>query len=76
MKMDSTKSPVTITKIASPIASGDWHDKPMRYEVTGLPEVQRFSTKKAALEWASLRPKFATFNEAFHASMKRAGLYA
>jgi hypothetical protein len=66
----------TIEKLDRPEQCGDWHDKPMRYVVKGLPELQKFSTKKAAQQWASLRPKFASFNETFHASMKQAGIYA
>lgn len=66
----------TIAKLGSAEHCGDWHDKPLRYIVTGLPEVQKFSTKKDAEKWARLRPKFPTYNETFHAWMKQAGVYA
>lgn len=55
---------ITIEAIA-PEASGDWHDKPSRYAVKGPgAEVQKFSTKKDAQKYASLRRKAATQTEA------------
>lgn len=55
---------VTISKIA-PLFHGDWHDKPLRYEVRGPGvDLQRFSTKKDALRYASIRRKSADQNEA------------
>jgi hypothetical protein len=46
-------------------ACGDWHDKPVRYSVTGPNnELQKFSTKKDALKYASLRRRAASQQEA------------
>lgn len=37
-------------------ASGDWHDKPVRWAVIGpAAEVQKFSTRKAAEKYRVLR---------------------
>lgn len=55
---------ITIEAI-KPEAWGDWHDKPLRYAVKGPgAEVQKFSTKKDALKYASIRRKAATQAEA------------
>lgn len=36
--------------------SGDWHDKPLRYRVTGPnAEIQKFSTKKDAERYSRIR---------------------
>lgn len=53
----------TITKLDRPIHSGDWHDRPLRHQVTG-PEIQNFSTKKEALRWCSIRRKASSFSDA------------
>lgn len=46
---------MTITRIPAE-ASGDWHDKPLRWAVTGPgTEVQKFSTRKDARRYRSLR---------------------
>jgi hypothetical protein len=61
----------TVTKLDRPEHAGDWHDKPLRYRVDGLPEIQKFSTKKRAHAWARIRRKCATFNEACAISIAR-----
>lgn len=54
----------TITPIIPPEHSGDWHDKPLKWQVNGLPEVQKFCTKKDAQAWIRIRKKVSSFNEA------------
>lgn len=65
-----------ISRLAVPIRAGDWHDRPLKWTVTGLPEVQHFATKKDAISWARLRVKCATFNECFTRFMQKGGIYA
>ena len=46
---------------------GDWHDKPLRYSVRGPgAEVQKFSTKKEAQRYASIRRRSADRQAAYH----------
>jgi hypothetical protein len=46
---------------------GDWHDKPVRYSVTGPnAEVQKFSTKKEAERYARMRRRAESQNEAMN----------
>ena len=46
---------ITIIRIPTQ-ASGDWHDKPLRWAVNGpAGEVQKFSTRKEACRYKSLR---------------------
>lgn len=66
---------LTIQKLASPVRSGDWHDKPMRWEVLGA-ERQMFATKKNATLWAKLRKASGSFNDTFMKYMQAHGLYA
>lgn len=54
----------TITPIIPPEHSGDWHDKPLKWQVNGLPEVQKFPTKKDARMWIRIRKKAPSFIEA------------
>jgi hypothetical protein len=50
-----TSRAITIIRIATQ-ASGDWHDKPLHWVVSGpAGEVQKFSTKKEARRYKSLR---------------------
>lgn len=60
---------VVVVALPAPIRSGDWHDKPLKWEVIGPGnEVQRFSTKKWALRYASIRrrsPDYSTASRAF-----------
>ena len=52
---------ITVSRIPDE-ASGDWHDKPLRYIVTGpAGEVQKFSTRKDAERYKSLR--FQSYNQ-------------
>lgn len=51
---------LTITRLERPEHCGDWHDKPLRWVVTGA-EIQKFSTKKDAMLWARSRRKAASF---------------
>jgi len=51
---------INIVKLAHEERCGDWHDKPLRYAVNGpRSECQKFSTKKDALRYASLRRRNA-----------------
>jgi hypothetical protein len=60
-----------IIEAIAPIACGDWHDKPLRYEVRGPDaELQLFSTKKDAMKYASLRRRAATQHEAIRKSLR------
>lgn len=44
---------------------GDWHDRPLRWEVRGPNgELQKFSTKKWAEKYAALRRSSVTEHEA------------
>lgn len=47
---------ITVSRLPHPEASGDWHDKPLRWVVTGpASELQKFSTQKEARRYKSLR---------------------
>lgn len=47
---------IKIVKLEREEHCGDWHDKPLRYAVNGpRSECQKFSTKKDARKYASLR---------------------
>jgi hypothetical protein len=52
-----TKRPIVkVSKLDVPYASGDWHDPPIKWKVTG-PDAERqdFSTKKDATKYARIR---------------------
>jgi hypothetical protein len=51
-----------ITKLDHPEHCGDWHDRPLKWKVSG-PEVQKFSTKKEAQTWVKIR-RHTTFKKA------------
>jgi len=54
-----------IERLPEPIPSGDWHDKPLRWTVSGPgDEVQHFRTKKDARTYLRIRKNVATFREA------------
>lgn len=54
----TTKTEISISKLDHPQHYGDWHDKPLRYQVSGpRSECQLFATKKNALAYASIRRK-------------------
>lgn len=56
---------ITVEKMESEVQSGDWHDKPLKWEVKGPGnERQMFSTKADASKYASIRRKSSSFNEA------------
>jgi len=47
---------ITITKLSSPVHSGDWHDAPLKWAVLGpLTERQLFATKRDATIYKRLR---------------------
>ncbi len=51
-----TNRKITISRLPTNELWGDWHDKPLRWVVTGpAGEVQKFSTQKAARRYKSLR---------------------
>jgi len=56
-RMNATTGTITIAKLERfDYSQGDWHDAPLRYAVNGpSSECQKFSTKKAAQKYASLR---------------------
>lgn len=54
LKMSSRR--ITISRLTHPEASGDWHDKPLRWAVTGPgDELQKFPTRKEAQKYKSIR---------------------
>lgn len=54
-----------IERLPEPIASGDWHDKPLKWTVIGPgDEVQNFRTKKDATTYARIRKTAPSFREA------------
>ena len=56
---------ITITKLAQPEPCGDWHDKPLRWQVEGPgTELQKFCTKADAKLYATIRSRSASFNAA------------
>ncbi len=56
----SLRMNMKIVKLDRAIRDGDWHDKPLRWQVSGPgSEVQNFSTKKDALLFKSLRRRSA-----------------
>ena len=51
---------IKIDKLSSPEHYGDWHDKPLRWAVNGPDkECQKFSTKRDAEKYASIRRRSA-----------------
>lgn len=49
---------ITISRLDRPERYGDWHDKPLKWQVLGpATEVQKFSTRKEAELYARLRRK-------------------
>jgi len=59
---------ITITKLDRPEHSGDWHDKPLKWIVSGpSAETQKFSTKSDASNYASRRRRSGTQLEAINA---------
>lgn len=54
-----------VSRLPRPVHSGDWHDKPLQWTVTGEgAQEQMFRTKRHAEIWARCYRKAATFNEA------------
>lgn len=64
---------IEIEKLARPVQSGDWHDKPLKWGVAG-PGVERqlFVTKKNAELYARIRRKAADAREAENEYVRRA----
>lgn len=58
-----TTMQLTVSKLPRPEHCGDWHDRPLRWIVTGA-EIQKFSTKRDAQQWAKCRRGSASFTEA------------
>jgi len=53
---------IYVTLLDKPENQGDWHDKPLKYKVCGpAEEVQKFSTKREALRYKSIRARSADF---------------
>jgi hypothetical protein len=68
-----TPTKITVTKLDVPVFAGDWHDKPLRYEVLGPgDERQRFSTVKDAKRYRLIRSRAASFSEACQSFAKGA----
>lgn len=56
---------IAVSKLPTREFSGDWHDAPLKWQVAGPDtELQKFSTKREAQHYASIRRKSASFNEA------------
>ena len=59
---------IIVTKLVQPEHCGDWHDKPLRYAVFGPgAEVQKFSTKRDAEVYRSVRRKAVSCSDAYRA---------
>jgi hypothetical protein len=68
---------VTVTALNPIEVCGDWHDKPLRWVVSGpMAERSKFSTKKDALSYAASRRKTDSDKAAFHHWMVKQGIYA
>jgi len=56
--MKTLFSEIKVEKLERPEHCGDWHDKPLRYAVNGpRSECQKFSTKKDAMTYRSMRAR-------------------
>lgn len=44
----------SLSKLPSPEHCGDWHDKPLRWQVATSANIQKFSTKADASRFKSL----------------------
>ena len=64
-----------ITRLERPEHAGDWHDRPLKWVVTGA-ETQKFSTKKDAEGYAVCRRRASSFNEAQTLWLRREGAIA
>ena len=64
MSTTLARATLTVSKLPHAEHSGDWHDKPLRWIVSDGIECQKFSTKTAALNFASRWRKSATMWEA------------
>lgn len=65
--MKTIQPTITVTILPSPVHAGDWHDKPLRYVVSGpRSEQQMFSTKKNAQRYASIRRRSSDQMEAIN----------
>jgi hypothetical protein len=50
------------------VSAGDWHDRPLRYEVLGPgSECQVFSTMREAKQYRAIRRRSLSEKEAIHA---------
>jgi hypothetical protein len=55
----------TVQKMETRVYSGDWHDKPLCWEVLGPgSERQMFSTRAEARRYAAIRRESSCFQEA------------
>jgi len=52
--MGMIKHKPTVSKLLSPVHAGDWHDRPMRWNVAWNGKNQMFSTKKDAQRYARI----------------------
>lgn len=63
-----TNGDVRVEKLDKPEHCGDWHDKPLRWQVLGpRSECQKFSTKRDAQHYASIRRRKTDQLEAINA---------
>jgi hypothetical protein len=61
----------TVNRLERAYHQGDWHDKPLRYEVIVSGELRQcFSTKKDATRYASLRRRSIDQVSAISRSLK------
>lgn len=70
----------TVSRLPGPEHCGDWHDKPLRWEVIveGRPDLhQKFSTKKDAISWRRVIRLNAekSYSALFHIWMTIQGVY-
>lgn len=59
---------INISKLERAERCGDWHDKPLRWAVSGpAGELQKFSTLRDAKQYKSIRRRAASAQEAHRA---------
>jgi hypothetical protein len=52
---------IKVTRLGQVEHQGDWHDTPLRWQVTGpAAELQKFSTKAEAMTYAKIRRSTAS----------------
>lgn len=69
--MTRTAHKITVSALDVPRHTGDWHDKPARWQAVGPgDELQIFSTKKDALKYATCRRRTDNATDATRAFIR------